>query len=38
MWCTGSGASKAMSLSHLAVTNISKDGNLKWMERVTNEE
>jgi 4-carboxymuconolactone decarboxylase len=32
------GAAKDTSLTHLAITNSSKEGAVKWLERVTDEE
>jgi len=32
------GATKGNSLTHLAITNITKDGAVKWLNRVTDEE
>lgn len=32
------GATKDIGLTHLAITNITKDGAVKWLERVTDEE
>ncbi len=32
------GATKDSSLTHLAITNITKEGAVKWLQRVTDEE